>query len=155
MAANGQRRLNIVAHRMEVNFGTERGRLQIGEGQYRAQDIVLLLSNLNVDLNNYEVVRFISCDSAKDIAGNFARLTGKNTIGYRGPATIQGRASEFAHAAIMDMTTNQGPLSIANMNIAFRQRYDHYARALPVAERMNNNIAYYRVTGEEELFYGV
>jgi RHS repeat-associated protein len=151
--AYGLRRLNIVAHRAEVNVEGARGRLQIGDGQYRAEDIYSLLLNQHVDLNDYDIIRFISCDSALDIAGDFAYITGKDTIGYRGPVTIQGRTSDFAHAAINEISQPHGRLNLKEMNRVFRQRYNTYAENMSAAERMNHNISFYHVAGEEEGFF--
>ncbi|WP_434628279.1 RHS repeat-associated core domain-containing protein [Chromobacterium sp. CV08] len=148
-AQNGDRRLNIVAHRVELAGSEHPGRLQIGSKLYPADALPEFLEKSGIDLNKFHQIRIISCYSS-DIARHFAELTGKVTIGYRGPVAITGRASDFAHVAIRDLSANHPEGALADINKAFRQRYDHYAYWAMRERRAG--AAFYRVDGDEDVF---
>ncbi|WP_434628282.1 RHS repeat-associated core domain-containing protein [Chromobacterium sp. CV08] len=147
--ADGKRRLNIVAHHVDMNPPEPLGRLQIGTGQYPVDIMPSFFKYRGIDLTDYSVVRFISCHSA-GMAEWFARKTGMVTVGYRDLVSIYGRASDFAHAAMDDIFRNSPDGDLGRMNVEFRQRYDDYAKAF--ANERDTGIAFYRVEGDEVVF---
>ena len=146
--AEGQSRLNIVAHRVEFPGGHEPGRLQIGDGQYPAADLVAALRNNNLSLDDYDEIRIISPFSA-DIAGELAKLTGKRTLGYKQNITLTGMAINSIHNVIATVAAAQKTLPDSNSDV--RMKYGQYVQSMPLAER-NSNKLFYFVEGESQLF---
>lgn len=134
-ARQSHRRLNIWAH------GRRPNRLFIGGRAMTAPELVEMLDAAEIELADYDLVRFISCHSDV-LAQDFTRETLMTATGFRGRVVVQGHTV----AALREMSAEV----MGNSDLVARTLFEHSiatypARTTAAGVNIFGNNAFFRI----------